>query len=75
MLEINFSNLSSMRSLMEKYGNSEFPFSGKNNEGEMVEISIFHDFITVKTYQSNGWVRLDSFWKDGTTEQTFDGRW
>lgn len=75
MLEINFSNLSSMCSLMEKYGDSEFPFSGENEEGEMVEISIFPDRIVSKIYQSNGWVRLDTLWEDGTIEQTFDGKW
>lgn len=75
MLEINFSDLSSMRSLMEKYGNSELPFSGENDQGEMVVISIFPDRIISNTYQLNGWVRINTLWADGTIEQTFDGKW
>lgn len=75
MLEINFSDLSSMRFLMEKYGNFELPFSGENDQGEMVVISIFPDRIISNTYQLNGWVRLDTLWRDGTIEQTFDGKW
>lgn len=75
MLEINFSDLSSMRSLMGKYGNFELPFSGENDHGELVVISIFPDRIISNTYQLNGWVRLDTLWEDGTIEQTFDGKW
>ena len=33
----------SMISLMDKYGDSKYPYFGENEEGEMVSISIFPD--------------------------------
>jgi len=64
-----------MENLMEQYGNSEVPFSGKNENGEDVTISVFYDKIIVSTDQANGWVRKNIYHKDGTREESFDGKW
>lgn len=65
-----------LRSLMEEYGDSKYPFDGKNEYGEDTEIHIHKDLIIYKTMQSNGWVRVNYFNEDGIEDgETFDGRW
>lgn len=50
-------------------------FMGVNTEFEETEISIFPDKIVYATYQHNGWKRENVYWRDGTREETFKGRW
>ncbi len=64
-----------MCKIMDEYGSSDCPFSGMNKNGEDVWISVFYDRITVKIHQRNGWVRINTHWRDGTREEIFDGRW
>ena len=64
-----------MCKIMDEYGGSDCPFSGMNKNGEDVWISVFYDRITVKTHQRNGWVRINTHWRDGTREETFDSKW
>ena len=68
-------NLGSMCALMDEHGNSDTMFMGVNTEFEETTISIFPDKIVYVTYQHNGWVRKNIYWRDGTREEMFDGRW
>ena len=38
-------------------------------------ISVAKDRIDVVTFQSNGWTRRNVYWRDGTTEELFEGKW
>lgn len=70
------SNPELIRNLMEKYGNSEYPYHGKNEDGQDVEIHIGKTSVIYKTFQSNGWVRVNYFDENGYSDgETFDGRW
>ena len=71
----DWSNTTYLCKLMDNYGDSNFPFIGKNEEGEDISISIFHDKIVLVTYQSNKWVRKNLYYRDGTAEEMFEGRW
>lgn len=64
-----------MIELMDKYGDSESPYPGQTENGERTNLSINHDSIVLEVYQDNGWVRQNWYWRDGTTEETFEGRW
>lgn len=65
-----------IRSLMEQYGDSIFPFFGTNSEGEDIEIHICKTSIIHKTYQKNGWVRANHFDENGLPSgEIFEGRW
>ena len=68
-------DLKAMCKLMDEYGDSDTMFTGTNTELEDTTISIFHDRIVYVTFQSNGWVRKNVYWRDGTREELFDGRW
>ena len=69
-------NPENIRSLMKEYGNSVSPYYGKNVDGEETEIHISHDNIIYKTYQNNGWVRVNEYNSNGLLEsETFEGRW
>jgi len=62
--------------LMEEYGESTFPFFGTNEEGEDIELHISKTSLIYKTYQTNGWVRLNYFDENGAPAgETFDGKW
>lgn len=68
-------DLGSMCELMDKYGESETMFMGVNTEGEDTTISVATENIVYVTYQHNGRVRKNIYWRDGTQEETFDDRW
>ena len=72
---IDFSNHNQLVDLMDKY--EEFPYmlSASNSDGEDQQISINSDNITVSTLQKNGWICVNVYWRDGTREETFDGKW
>ncbi len=48
---------------------------GENVNGEDTLIDIESDFIEVETYQKNGWIRRNVYWRDMTVEELYDGRW
>ena len=61
---------------MKGHGNSQFPFFGENEDGERIEIHIAEDSIIYKTYQKNGWIRVNYFDENGIEDgETFDGKW
>lgn len=64
-----------MIALMDAYGDSTSMYPGTNENGEDINISIFHEKIVVSTMQENGWNRINTYWRDGTREETFDGKW
>lgn len=72
----DFSDIHDRRKLIEKYGDENMCFHGNNAEGEDVELHIAKSGIIVKTYQSNGFVRVNTYEADGNIGgETFEGRW
>lgn len=61
--------------IMDEHGDSKTMFPGTNEHGEDVWISPYPDRVVIKTFQKNGWTRINTYWRDGTCEETFDGRW
>lgn len=77
-IEFDPSDHNGMLALMEKYGDSKFPYIGENENGERVFISISPDNITSRTHQINGWVRENVYQKDGyfiDSYEIFRGKW
>ena len=71
----DFNNRETRVLLMKEFGDSKQAFSGINEDGEAVLISIAKDSIVVKTNQSNGWVRVNYYDENGNPEgETFEGR-
>ena len=75
--EIRFdpNDLEGMVALMDTYGDSTTMYPGTNDNGETVHISIYNERIVVSTMQDNGWSRINTYWRDSTREETFDGKW
>ncbi len=71
-ITFNPNDLKGMRILMKTYGDSKETFCGENENGEPVTISVFSDRITVVTAQSNGWNRINTYYSDGTIEETYE---
>lgn len=61
-----------MEKLMKKYGDSDNNYMGKNDNGENVVIYIEKDNISTHTFQKNGFIRTNIFWKDGTREEIYE---
>ena len=75
-ISANFGTAKGRCTLMEKYGDSKFPFYGSNEIGESVLVSISRYGITTHTFQENGWVRVNFYDADGQMEgESFEGRW
>lgn len=74
-VEFDSSDLDGMRRLMDEYGGSSASFDGTNEDTEQVSISIAKDRIDVVTFQDNGWTRRNVYWRDGTREELFEGKW
>lgn len=54
--------------------NYAFPLVGENEDGESVYVEICPDRIRVETTQRNDWIRVNVYWRDGLTEELYDGR-
>lgn len=51
-------------------------YRGENADGEDVELHIVKTGIIFKTYQANGFLRVNTYAADGSAEgETFEGRW
>lgn len=60
-----------MLELMKRHKEFDVPWSGKNEDGEHIQVSVNEDNITVETFQRNGWIRENIYWDDYTTEELF----
>lgn len=69
------SDYEAMLKLMDEKGDSDTMFLGSNENMEDTTISIFHDKIVHVTFQSNGWVRENTYHRDGTCEEIYAGKW
>lgn len=72
MIKFDPNDRESILSLMHEHGNSEYPFFGETESGEVVEISIFEDRIVTRTAQGNGWMRINVYHLDGTCEELYE---
>lgn len=67
-------NYKSIKNLVENSGKS-LPLSAENENGETViieqgAIDGMH-YYSLKTAQSNGWIRINSYYSDGTIDETY----
>jgi hypothetical protein len=71
-----FTTVEGRKELMHKYGEGSQPYDGVNEDGEQVIVSISTDSVVVKTYQGNGWTRVNYYDEEGYPDgETFEGRW
>lgn len=71
----NFKDPAVRRKLMQEYADCR-GFQGKNEDDEIVWVSISSDQITVATYQKNGWVRVNYYDENGLSSgEAYNGRW
>ena len=71
----DFNNRETRILLMKEFGDSEEAFSGINEDGEAILISIANDSIVVRTNQSNGWIRINYYDENGNQEgEAYEGR-
>lgn len=70
--DIDFSNGKQLLELMDHA--DEFPtmLSSRNEDDELVLVSINPDNIVVETYQKNLWIRKNIIWRDGSREEMYD---
>ena len=75
-LAARFAEVEVRKQLMKEYGDSDSAFLGHNEGGELVEMSVCPDEIIVRTFQDNGWVRVNYYDENGLPNgETFDGKW
>ncbi len=74
-IHFNPHDLKGMIKLMDEHGDSKTMYPGKNENGEDCYISIFYEKIVIRTLQDNGWNRINTYYRDGSCDETFDGKW
>lgn len=75
-LSARFGEIEVRKQIMAEYGDSDSAFLGHNDAGELIEMSVRPDEIIVKTYQENGWLRVNYYDSDGWPNgELFDGKW
>ena len=75
-VEVNFNNPEEVKKAIESYKDFPDMLMGGNPKEESIEISFTESAATVKTYQNNGWVRVNYYNSEGYCEgETFEGRW
>ena len=51
-------------------------FTGKNQDGEDILISANESGLVLRTYQHNGWIRINYYDECGfESEESFEGKW
>lgn len=71
----NFKDPAVRRKLMQEYADCR-GFQGKNEDDEIVWVSISSDQIIVSTYQKNGWVRVNYYDENGLSSgEAYNGKW
>ena len=71
-IQFNPEDLDGMCALMDAYGDSEQAMWGTNERGEDTMMSISPNEIVVRTFQSNGFCRINVYYRDGDTEEYFE---
>ena len=75
-LSLEFGSQAVRKQLIALYADSETMFTGTNEHGETVYLSIAASGIVLKTEQENGWVRVNYYDANGVaTGEGFDGKW
>lgn len=57
--------------LVEKYGLISEVKVGVNEDGENCMISIDEECACIRTLQKNNWMRVNIYYKDGTSEELY----
>ena len=58
--------------LVKKHGYIDTAKCGINEDGEDVIVSIDEESACVRTLQKNGWMRINIYYPDGTSEELFE---
>lgn len=71
----DFNNKETRVLLMKEFGDCNEVFCGINEDGEAIMITIHSDSISVRTNQSNGWVRVNYYDEFGNQEgEMYEGK-
>lgn len=62
--------------LLQFVDEEELPVIGRWEDSEelMLVYPSNGDCIMTRTFQNNGWIRRNVFWKDGVVEEIFEGK-
>ena len=74
----DFDNIENRREIIRLLSDIDTALTGDNENGETVEIHICEgkEPLITKTYQENGWVRVNYYDSNGEmTGESFEGRW
>lgn len=68
-------DLPGMIHLMDRHAEFDEMLFGRTEDNEDMHISINKDNITTTVFQNNHWIRRNVYYRDGTSEELFDGKW
>lgn len=70
-MNIDFSNFPQLVAMMDNSEKYSTAILAENENGELMQIGVYPDYICAYTTQANGWTRKNFYYRDGTTEELF----
>ena len=70
-LEFDPDDLEQIKQLVNNSNEFETPLIGVNEDGETTMTEITSEFVLVKTFQKNGWLRNNYYYPDGCCEELY----
>ena len=58
--------------LVAKFGYTEEFKLGVNADGDNVLVSIDENLASIRTFQKNGWIRINIYYRDGFSEELYE---
>lgn len=75
-LAAHIGELEARKRIIELFRESDVLYDGTNESGERVFLSVSDSGILIRTWQSNGYVRVDEYDEDGyLVGEIYDSRW
>lgn len=74
-IQFDSTDFEGMCSLMDRHKEFSPMITTLNESGETMILDIEVAKITCIVYQHNHWIRRMVYWRDGTVEELYEGKW
>lgn len=74
-LSQRFGDPAARQEIMKNFGEAHDPFFGTNEEGDLVVMEVRTCSIVTRTFQSNGWTRINFYSQDGSPSGETYEKW
>ena len=66
--------MKSFQEIIDNFKNNELEigiYTSKNQDGQNLLVEVMGDCLKITTMQDNGWARINEYYRDGTTTESY----